>query len=71
MFQFCTGPNAMAKTCERVDPRAFQPPTNQSALATPSGMLCLISRDGIKREVLNPSGITGVPACNLVLASPV
>ncbi len=29
----------MTKTSERVDPRAFQSVTNQSALATPNGML--------------------------------
>jgi hypothetical protein len=36
----------MAKTSERVDPRAFQTPTNQSALArvaTPNGLLLLNS----------------------------
>ncbi len=70
MFQFRAGPNAIAKTSERVDPRAFQPPTNQSALATPGGMLCLIRRDDIKCAVLNPSGIAGVPACDSVQTSP-
>ena len=60
----------MAKTSERVDPRAFQPLTNQSALATPSGMLRLIHRDDIKCAVLNPSGIAGVPACDSEQTSP-
>ncbi len=70
MFQFRAGPNAIAKTSERVDPRAFQPPMNQSPLATPGGMLRLIRRDDIKCAVLNPSGIAGIPACNSVQTSP-
>jgi hypothetical protein len=71
-FQFLAGPNAMAKTSERVDPRAFQPPTQatHSALATPGGKLRLICRDDIKCAVLNPSGIAGVPACDSVQTSP-
>jgi hypothetical protein len=60
----------MAKTSERVDLRAFQPPTNQSALTTPGGMLRLIRRDNIKCAVLNPSGIAGVPVCDSVQTSP-
>ena len=72
MFQFRAGPNEIAKTSERVDPRAFQPPMNQSPLATvtPGGMLRLIRRDNIKCAVLNPSGSAGVPACNSEQTSP-
>jgi hypothetical protein len=69
-LQFRAGPNAMAKTSERVDSRAFQTPTNQSVLATPNGMLRLICKDNIKCAVLNPSGMAGVPACDSEQTSP-
>ena len=46
--QFCAGSPAVARTSARVDPKAFQPVTNQSTLATPNGMLRLIRTDCVK-----------------------
>ncbi len=70
-FQFRTGSKAMAKTSELVDPKAFEPETNQSALSTPKGMLRLIRRDHIKCAALNPPVMAGAPAYLSEQASPV
>ncbi len=66
--QFSAGPNAVAKTSERVDPRALQ--TNESVLATPNGMLRLLCKDDIRCAGLNPSDMAGVPACESEQTSP-
>ncbi len=46
--RFCAGSLGVEKTSARVDPAAFQSATNESALATPRGMLRLIRTDCVK-----------------------